>query len=333
MTTLQDLKDLALHAAKGTVPANFAADLKDVNDALRAEINALAKDYNAFRRNKLDIFEIIQTVADEVVPNKVLQAMGTFAEVQTVDHGKRASFKRKVGKARAKSFITRAAVAGVYETFRLDTTTFDIEPLAYGGAAYIDFERFLAGEENISDYMDIIVEGLADKVFEEVQSALQASVSATRPANTIYTNTYSGDELAKLVNVVRAYGQGAVIFAPPEFVASMGADAIESSTYSDLDIDEIRNTGFVSIFRGTPIVRMQQSFTDIDNATKVISPCYAFIFPTGGEKVVKIVLEGGAIVDEVKNVDRSMEIQAYKKFGVGIATYYNWAVYYNASLT
>lgn len=330
MANLQDIKDLALHAARGTAPAEFSAT--DVNAALCAEINALAKDFNAYRRNKLDIFEIIQTVADEIVPNKVAAVMGQFAEIRQVNHGQRVSFKLKKGKVRAKTFITRAAVAGVYDTFRLDTDTFDIEPLAYGGAAYIDFERFLSGDEVISDYMDIIVEGLADSVFMAVQDALRASRSVSRPANTVYANTYDASQLATLVNTVKAYGQGAVIFTSPEFVASMGADAIETSTYSDLDIDEIRNTGYVSIFRGTPIVRLPQSFTDIDNATKVVDPDYAYIFPTGGEKIVKIVLEGGTIIDEFQNRDRSMEIQAYKKFGVGIATYYNWAVYYNSAL-
>jgi hypothetical protein len=342
MKDLQALKDLALHAAKGTIPADAAANFSvaDVNDSLREEVNALASDYNAYRRNKLDIFEIIQTVVDEVVPNKVINIMGQFAEIKTVPHGVRVSFKKKLGKNRAKQFITRVGVAGVYETFRLDASTYDILPMAYGGAGQIDFERFLSGDENISDIMDIIVEGLTDSVFKEVQSALQASVSVSRPANTVYSNTYDAAQLFKLVNTVRAYGTNAVIFASPEFVASMGADAIVvggsgyGPTSHPSDIDDIRNTGYVTVFRGTPIVRLPQSFTDETNTTKVISPDYAYIFPTGGEKVVKIVMEGDTIVDEyVNRGDKSMEIQAYKKFGVGIATYYNWAVYYNSGLS
>ena len=331
MTKLQELKDLALHAAKGTAPANFTVD--EANEGLRKEINDLAKDFNLYRRNKLDIFEIVQLVADEIVPNRVLDIMGQFAEIKSVANGVRASFKLKKGRVRAKAFITRAAVSGIYETFRLDTDTIEVLPLAYGGAAYIDFERFLSGDEVISDYMDIIVEGLVDAVLNEVQSALQASVSVTRPANTVYSNTWDGDQMATLLNTVRAYGTGAVIYATPEFVASMGADAVMATTYSLKDIDEIRDTGFVSIFRGAPIVRLPQSFTDIDNATKVINPDYAYIFPTGGQKAVKIVIEGNTVVTDFQNRDNSFEIQAYKKFGVAITTYYNWAVYYNAALS
>ena len=332
MATLKGLKDLALCAAQNKAPSDAPTEFQnasDVNATLRDELNALASDFNSYRRNKYDIFEIIQTVADEIVPNKVIEIMGQFAEVKQVGHGVRVSFTQKVGKQRAKQFLTRVGVSGVYETFRLDTKTFDIYPKAIGGAAYIDFERFLCGDENIADYMDIIVEGLTDKVFEEVQAALQASVSATRPANTVYSNNYNANELFKLCNVARAYGTGAVIFASPEFVASMGADAVTvgSTNWAHAaDLESIHETGYVTIFRGTPIVRLPQSFTDVDNATKVVDPRYAYIFPTGGEKVVKVVMEGDTIVKEFENRDNSMEIQAYKKFGVGITTYHNWAV-------
>lgn len=339
MKDLQALKDLGLHAAKGTIPTDAPTNFTvvDVNESFRQELNALADGYNSYRRNKLDIFEIMQTVVDAVVPNRVIEVVGRFADVQTVANGVRVSFKKKVGKTRAKQFITRVGVAGVYETFRLDSVTYDILPKAYGGAGQVDFERFISGDEDLTDILDVILEGLVDAVFAEIQSALQASVSVTRPSNTTYSNTYSATELFKLVNTVRAYGSNAVIFTSPEFVASMGADAItvgSGTTHSESDIEEIRNTGYVTIFRGTPIVRLPQSFTDETNTVKVINPDYAYIFPTGGEKIVKIVMEGETIIDEyVNRADKSMEIQAYKKFGVGITSYHNWAIYYNSSLS
>lgn len=338
MANLQTIKSLALHALKGTIPPDAVAEftVQDVKDSFKEQIRGIAGDYNSYRRNKLDVFEILQEAADEYLPNKVQAVMGIFAEVRQVPHGVRTQFKIKKGRNRAKQFITRVGVSGVYEAFRLDSDTYDVTAQAYGGAAYIDFERFLCGDEDLTEPMEIILEGLVDKVYEAVQSALQASVSATRPANTVYSNTYSADELQKLVNVVRAYGTGAVIYASSEFVASMGADAITVGTgkvAADADINDIHNTGYVTTFRGTPIIRLPQSFTDETNATKVISPDYAYIFPTGGEKVVKIVLEGNTIVTDWTNRDNSMEIQAYKKFGVAIHSYHNWAVYYNAALT
>ena len=64
-----------------------------------------------------------------------------------------------------------------------------------------------------------------------------------------------------------------------------------------------------------------------------IDPRLAYILPTGGEKVVKVVLEGDTQVNDFKNRDNSMEIHVYKKMGAAILTHYNWAIYENTGIT
>ena len=68
------------------------------------------------------------------------------------------------------------------------------------------------------------------------------------------------------------------------------------------------------------------------NGEKVINPAYAYVFPTGGEKVVKIAFEGNTIVDEFKNADRTREIQVYKKVGVGVMVNNGICAYVNSAL-
>ena len=339
MATINEIKQLALYAAKHTAPANF--DLENVDDALRAEMGKLAGSVNDFMRNRYDIYDIIIQTADEIVPNKVIDALGMFAEVQTVAQGDKAIFKKGIGKNRAKKFLTQVGLSGVYETFRLDTETFEVPVMAVGGAATIDFERFLDGAENMADLMDIITTGLTDAVFVQVQKALKAAVSATaRPAaNLVSKNTFVAEDMMKLINVVRAYGSGAVIFAPPEFVAAMGADAIVpvgtnyQGVYSPKDIDAIHDTGYINIFRGTPVVQIPQSFIDETNTKTWIDPQLAYVLPTGKEKVVKVVLEGETQIHDFTNRDNSMEIHTYKKMGCAILTHYNWGIYQNTGIT
>lgn len=338
MATIKELKELALHSAKGTAPAEFSH--ADVHEALRCEMAKIAGSINEFMRNRYDIYEIITTTADEIVPNKVISAIGMFADVRQTKQGQKALFTVKKGNMRAKKFLTQVGLSGVYETFRLDSATFELGGMAVGGAGTIDFERFLDGAESMNDIMDIIVEGLTDAVFVQVHKALRAALNAKgRPAaNKIIENTFNANEMAKLVNVVRAYGQGAVIFAPPEFVAAMGPDAIVPAganyqgVYAPADIEAIHNTGYVTIFRGTPVVQIPQSFVDENNDKTQIDPQLAYILPTGGEKVVKVVLEGNTQVYDFQNRDQSMEIHAYKKMGVAILTHYNWAIYQNTGI-
>lgn len=337
MATIQEIKELALNAARGTAPENYSVE--NVNDALRDELNAMCSSINEFRRNQYDIFEIIIETADDIVPKKVIDYVGIFAEVKTVGNSQKAMFKRKLGKNRAKKFLTQVGLSGVYETFRLDTETFTVEAHAVGGAGTIDFDRMLDGSENMSDIMDIITEGLTDSVFYEIQKALIAAYEAAGvpAANRKEGNNFVAKDMQDLVNVVRSYGTSAVIFACPEFVAAMGPDQIGDpsykAVYSPKDIEDIANTGYIKMFRGTPIIQMPQSFIDENNDKTAMNPQYAFVLPAGGEKVVKVVLEGPTQMWMRDNRDQSMEINAYKKMGAAILTYHNWGVYKNKSIS
>ena len=125
MATIQEIKELALCAAKRNAPANYSID--SVDKALREELGGMAKSINEFNKNKYDIFEIIIETADEIVPKNVIDRIGMFAEVQVVPQGQRAIFKNKKGRMRAKKFLTQVGLSGVYETFRLDSDTFTVK--------------------------------------------------------------------------------------------------------------------------------------------------------------------------------------------------------------
>ena len=339
MATLSELKQLAIYAAKRTAPTNFSVE--NVDAALLDGVKEMCGSVNQFMKNRHDIYEIIIAAADEVVPNKVIDAIGIFAEVQTVGQGQKAVFKRGViGKNRAKKFLTQVGLSGVYETFRLDADTFELGGKAVGGAVTMDFERWLDGAENLADLMEVITEGLTDAIFGEVQKALIAAAKdPTRPdANKVIASNFDGDAMFKLMTTVKAYGGSVVIFAPPEFIGEMGADAIVpvgtnyQGVYHPQDIDAIHNTGYVNIFRGAPIVEIPQSFVDESNTTTWINPQYAYVLPAGKEKVVKVVLEGATQMYDFTNRDQSIEINVYKKMGAAILTHHNWGVYQNTSI-
>ena len=337
---LKDVKALARYAMNKKVPASFSKDGEqfDVDQALRDQLNMLACDFNTFRRNKLDIYEIIQEAADEYLPKEVREIMGSFAEIKQVPLGQKAQFNVKKGKTRAKQFITQVGLSGLYETFRLDNASFELGGNAIGGAARIDFERQLHGEEDFNEYMDIVLEGLSFAIFGIIQKALRAAINNTaRPAaNKVSASAFNPASMEKLVNTVKAYGTGAVIYATPEFISAMGPDAIGAQgkypNYSIKDIDDIHDTGRIKIFRGTPIIELPQSFIDETNTATQLDPQTAYVFPTGGEKVVKIVFEGDTIIDDYKCKDRSLEMNVYKRIGVAILTHHNWGIYQNTGI-
>lgn len=349
------LKDLYIHVFKGTSPDVTRYSASDVRETLRKELTALAPNRIAFEKNKYEIFQIIQEAYDEVIPDYVGNVVGRFAEIKTVPDGQRASFRVKRGRRRAKTFITEVGLSGAYEAFRLDSDTFEISGKAIGGAAYIDFERMLSGEEDLVEPMNLLMEGLEEAMYKEIHKALLATVmnSDMPAANQVISSTFDPQSMAELCVIAKNYGGGsAVIFATPEFIEKMGPDAIgmpiygpyagaapgavapgyATPTYSPRDIDDIAATGYITMFRGTPIVQIPQSFVDENNEVYQIAPSIAYIFPTGSQKIIKVVLEGETQVDQWKHRDRSYELEVYKKFGVAILSTNDWCVYRNLEL-
>ena len=335
--TIEKIKELARHSARRTAPDTFS--VASVDAALADGLKELTGSVNDFMRNRYDIYDIIIENADEIVPNKVINAIGAFAEVKTVGQGQKALFRTgTLGKNRAKKFLTQVGLSGVYETFRLDSDTFELGGKAVGGGITMDFERWLDGAENLQELMEVITEGLTDAVFGEVQKALISAHKDMLDTNKAIIAGFDPAVMLKLVNVVKNYGSAANIYATPEFIAEMGADAIVPGTsnyqgiYHPDDIDAIHKTGLIKIFRGTPVVEIPQSYIDESNKQTWINPQFAYILPAGKERIVKVVLEGQTQIKDFQNRDNSIEVYAWKKMGCAILTHHNWAIYQNTSI-
>ena len=330
------LKELARHAAHRTAPTEFS--VASVDAAFADELKKLTGSVNNFMRNRYDIYDIIIENADEIVPAKIMDAMNQFAEVITLKQGETKLFKRGgLGRNRAKKFLTQAGLSGVYESFRLDTETFTINMKAIGGAVSLDFERMLDGAESLAEFMDVLTEAQVDGIYGEIQKALMAA-EANMGSNNKTVGDYSAAELQKIVNVVKTYGGGATIFASPEFIAAMGPDAIvpaltnAHAIYNPKDIEDIATLGHIRMFRGCPVVELRQSFLDEKNEQVMIHPQYAYILPTGKEKVVKVLMEGQTQIWDYVNPDQSVEVNTYRKIGVGVLAFHNWGIYQNTEI-
>lgn len=288
-----------------------------LNETLRKEFNELAGTYSLYRENKNLIFSIIEEVLDDVLPKRVVEQYEQFAEVRTFNQGDRIKFRRKKDvRARAKQFITRVGLAGIYEVFKLSNAeeTFDVRTSAIGGAAQIGFEEFLDGRVDFAEVTNIIMEGMDELIYKEVGEALKASINQLPPANRVAANGFDEAAMDRLITIASAYGTP-TIYCTHEFAVRMIPK--EAWRYTEAMKDELWKTGRLANYKNVRVVILEQGFEDGTNSTKVIDPGYAWIIPTGADnKPVKIAFEGATIVDEYTNKDRSREIQVYKKVGV-----------------
>ena len=288
-----------------------------LNETLRRELNELAGTYALYRENKNTIFSIIEETLDEVLPKKVVEQYSQFAETRTFAQGDKILFRRKLtSNNRAKQFITRVGLAGVYEVFKLgkNEESFEVRTSAIGGAAQIGFEEFLDGRVDFAEVTRIVMEGMDELIYKEVGAALKASINQLPPANRVAATGFDEAAFDKLLTIASAYGTP-TIYCTYEFAVNMIPK--EAWRYTEAMKDELWKTGRLASYKGHKVIILEQGFEDETNSRKVIDPGYAWIIPSGTDgKPVKIAFEGNTIVDEYTNADRSREIQVYKKVGV-----------------
>lgn len=305
---------------------------RDLNETLRKELQEIAGTYSLYRENKNLVFSLIEETIDDVLPRKVMEQYGQFAEIKTFAQGDKPVFTQRITEAarrRAKQFITKVGLAGVYEVFKLDGKTFEVPTSAFGGAAQIGFEEFLDGRVDFADVLDIVMEGLDRCVYIEIERALKGAITNLPVANQSTQTDFVEAEMDKLIAVADSYGQS-TIYCTFEFAATM---VPEAGWRSDEMKNQRWNNGYLANYKGHQVIVLPQSFEDETNSVKVIDPAYAWIIPTGSDKPVRVAFEGSTIVNEYVNRDLSREVQVYKKMGVAAIITNNICVYRNTSLS
>ena len=305
---------------------------EDLNNAFRAQLKEIAGTPALYRENKNLVFELMEEIIDDVLPKKVLDQYSQFAEIKTYAQGDRPVFTQRITTAarrRAKQFITKVGLAGKYEVFKLDGRSYEVPTSAFGGAAQISIEEYLDGRIDMADVLDIVMEGLDESIYLEIERALVAAVTDLPAANKTTQISFDEDEMDKLISIADSYGQS-TIYCTYEFAATM---VPSEGWISDNMKDQKWNNGYLANYKGHRVIVLPQSYEDETNAKKVIDPSYAWIIPTGAEKPVKVAFEGQTMVREFENHDWSREIQIYKKVGVGAIITNNICVYQNTSLT
>ena len=296
-----------------------------LNTTFSAELNKLHQE------NPKQAYALMEETINDVLPKKVLEQYGQFAEIKTFAQGDKPVFTQRITEAsrrRAKQFITKVGLAGAYEVFKLDGKSYEVATSAFGGAANIPYEEFLDGRVQMSDVLDIVLETLDEKIYLEIEKALIASVSNLQSANKYSDNKFVEAQMDKLLAVADSYGP-ATIYCTFEFAATM---LPATGWVSDEMRNAVWNNGYLGNYKGHRVVVLQQSYTDETNTEKVIDPSYAWIIPGGAEKPVKVAFEGTAHMRETQNKDWSTTVHIYQKVGVGAMITNDICVYQNTAL-
>ena len=325
---------LGLIAALENRPStNFSA--AEVNEAAVAAImkevgldeNSTSRD---FRRVEDQAFALIEESIDEVLPKKLEQILGEFAEVRQFARNAEVAFNiEKIGKNRAKLTIAKGARGGIYRAARLDKKWFSPVTMVETVSVYVTLEEIILGTMSLSDLYNNILEGFEEIIYKEVFNALASGQSAAgagynaKTANT--TKAALSAKIDEVMPIVKAYGVP-TIFGSYAALSNIYNPLASTSGYSNRDDStDIRNYGFVQVYKGVRCVELPNYLVDNSNSQWFYDDTKVFVVPSG-MKPVKVALKGDLTLVRNTQAVGSEKWEASKIIGVGLAMANNYAV-------
>lgn len=304
-----------------------------VNETLRQELNELVGSPAKYRENQNALFTLIEEVIGETIPARVASVYEGFAETKVLGQGEKNVFRRRVNaKTRAKQFITRVGLAGVYEVFKLGgSESFEVKTSAIGGAAQIGIEEFLDGRVDFAELIEVVMDGIEETIQLEIGQAMAAGINQLPQSNRVDAAGFDEVEFDRLLAIADSYGK-ATIYCDARFAAKIMPAKIEMMTEAMKNV--LWEKGYFTSYKNHNVIILPNGIADDTNSSLVNDPSYCWIIPAGGnDKPVRIAIEGETLVDERKNADWSREIQVYKKVGVAALLTNDICVYHDSSLS
>lgn len=326
----RELLNGIIAAMTNTPSTNFSAE--EVNDAA---VNAIMKECGLSAdstpreiRAKQDLaFALVEEAIDEILPKKLENVLGGFAEIKTFARDAEVVFNiEKIGKQRAKLTISRGARAGIYRAARLDSKFFSPKTEVYTAAVYVTLEELILGTASLAELYANILEGLEEVVYKEVFNAL-ASGSSASGYNAMTTNAIvtSSETLTAALDTVmpkvRQYGIP-TIFGSYKAISHIANGGVDSHI---ADTADLRKYGFVQEYKGVKVVELPNYLVDNGNDSWVYEENKVFVIPSG-IKPVKVALKGELMIQRNADATGSEKWEAHKIMGVGLAMANNYAV-------
>jgi hypothetical protein len=342
----RELLNGIIAALEGQASANFAAS--DVNEAA---ISAILKEAGLsenptareLRNNEAAIFSLIEEAVDEILPKKLENLLGAYAEVRTFARDAEVVFNiEKIGKNRAKLTISKGARGGIYRAARLDSKYFSPETTIQTVAVYVTLEELILGTMSLAELYANILEGFQEVIYKETFNALATGAPAAG-YNRIYKDIEGSDDSKVNGNIVVAKSAlSAAIDEVMPYVKQYGVPTIFGSYaavnglynplaggsaghINDQDSMDIRNYGYVQMYKGVRVVELPNYLVDNSNNDWFYDPSYVFVIPSG-IKPVKIALKGELQIQRNAHAVGSEKWEAHKLIGVGLAMANNYAV-------
>lgn len=320
-----ELVKLAVDLYKGNY-TKFSKE--DLNETLRQELIKLNdgnEKFNrrAFRRNKPEIFEIIEVALDQLIVNVIDQQFNDFIDVRNLALGDTNVFNlpntdlfQVAMVANGTSNLDRQRLG---DKGQLTVTTFP-----YGIKIYEELNRLLAGKIDWTDLVNRVAKSFELKLATDIYNAIYSSYTSLSATYGITGNFVDSTMTDLIQHVEAATGQNCWIFGTKSALSRIDVPKIDTEKAKDA----FNTLGYYGSYKGNPMREIKQ-FHTWGTDTFAINDKFVMIVPVGDLKIVKLVYEGESFIEEFNNLqgDQSREYLFTINYGLNVITSAKYGIY------
>lgn len=275
--------------------------------------------YKSLRKNKAEIFSIIEEIVDVIV-DTAFQQNNFFNECVDWKNLKKGDKNEFYIPAEA-DFVVCDVANGINtpRRQRMAGGNISIATAPHQVKMYDEFTLFLAGRIDWAMLCQKVAVAFTKQIWQDIFDALEGITAATRGMNSTYvkTGTYDEDTLLELCAHIEAASGVQPIIAG---TAAALRKCTTASAASDYAKDDRYNMGYYGKFNGYTMIKVAQghkantdTFTLNDSIIHVIA---------GGQKFIKFVEAGETYImdenDGRSTADRTVEYLMERDYGIGI---------------
>ena len=327
---MENISKLIYDSYRGNIPTQYTSVSKEAREeAIRKEIFGVLgiSEYTnrttfrkACRKHKEEMYSVVEDLGIQVQVNGDYLKnafFNQFVEVRNMALGDKPEFY-----VEGENQLEFAEFSGSHWNLRrtrIDVgSSFTPEMKDYGIKVYEYFERAMAGRADIASIVIMIADAMERKLAEIAQATFGTAIS-NLPTEFKVTGSYDEGEILEMLSHVEA-SNGVKPILVGTSVALAKLQGKTEIALSDKMAEEMNNMGYLTVWKGYRCMEISQghkigTFTFTMDNTKI----YAL---TGGEKPVKMVLEGDVEVKEISdgttNADRTLEHTVIFKAGCSL---------------
>jgi len=272
-----------------------------------------------FRKHKVEIFEIIEEILNEVIHEGLAGQFDQFADYRNLKWG-----DKNVFYVPANHIYRVALVSDGNSNIRRqrlkDGQEFSVNLDTYAIKIGEDLHRFLAGRVEWSNLFEGIARSFADDLNERIHTAVMASYGKY---GATYHNTFTSGSLTEedlitmAMHIEARTGEQVAIYGTKLALRKIAPEAI-----SEAMKDGKNEIGYFANVAGIPLREIKQSHK-VGTDEFAIDNNFVLMLPESVDKMVKVVNEGDAIIQDGQgsmNADMMEEYFVANKFGIAVIT-------------